>query len=386
VIGLRKRGSSSVRRWWWTLDSISLALILGIVMIGALLITTASPPVAEKLKLNSFYFVHRQFVFLVLALIIMITTAALSEKNLKRLVLLGFLVCIALMCIVLFKGDEVKGARRWLSIAGVSIQPSEILKTLYIFLIGLVLSEKFSKEAFPAFTICVIIHAIVCGLLILQPDFGMVITYTTVLAGQFFLAGLSIWWIVIVGLVGTIACVTAYFTLPHVAKRVDTFLNPDGNENYQVEKSIESYVNGGFFGKGPGEGTVKTHLPDSHTDFIFAVAGEEFGSIMTAVMMLVFLSLILRGLYLLYKEQNLFKIYVCAGIIILFALQTVFNIGVTLHIFPTKGMTLPFVSYGGSSVISFAICFGIFLNFTKKKPAINHQSNAFIMNTHVKEL
>ena len=386
MIGLRKRGSSSVRRWWWTLDSTSLALILGILMIGALLITTASPPVAEKLKLSSFYFVHRQFVFLSLALIIMITTAALSEKNLKRMVLIGFLACIILMCIVLFKGDEVKGARRWLSIAGISIQPSEILKPLYIFLIGLILSEKFSKEAFPAFTICIVLHIIVSGLLILQPDFGMLITYMTVLAGQFFLAGLSIWWIVIVGLVGSAAGVTAYFTLPHVAKRIDTFLNPDGNENYQVEKSIESYVNGGFFGKGPGEGTVKTHLPDSHTDFIFAVAGEEFGSVMTSVMMLVFLSFILRGLYLLYKEQNLFKIYVCGGVIILFALQTIFNIGVTLHIFPTKGMTLPFVSYGGSSVISFAICFGIFLNFTKKKPAINPQSNAFIMNTHVKEL
>lgn len=381
-----KRGSNSLRRWWWTLDNISLALILGILLMGALLITTASPPVAERLKLNSFYFVHRQFFFLILALFIMVVISGLSEKNLKRMVLLGFFTCVILMCIVLFKGEEVKGARRWLSIAGISLQPSEILKPLYIFLIGLILSEKFSKDSFPAFTISIGLHAIVCVLLILQPDFGMVITYSTVLAGQFFLAGLSIWWIVMVGLIGSIGAFGAYFALPHVAKRIDSFLNAEGGENYQVEKSLESYVNGGFFGKGPGEGTVKAHLPDSHTDFVFAVAGEEFGSIMASMMMIVFLSLILRGLYLLYKEQNLFKIYVCGGIIILFALQTIFNIGVTLHLFPTKGMTLPLISYGGSSTISFAICFGIFLNFTKKKPSNNTQSHTAIFKTHPKEV
>jgi cell division protein FtsW len=152
-----------------------------------------------------------------------------------------------------------------------------------------------------------------------------------------------------------------------VAKRIDSFLNPENADNYQVEKSLEAYINGGMFGRGPGEGTVKSHLPDSHTDFIFAVAGEEFGAIFSCMIILVFLGLIIRGLYLMSKEDNLFRIYTGSGIIMLFALQTIFNIGVTLHIFPTKGMTLPFISYGGSSMLSFAIAFGIFLNLTKKR-------------------
>lgn len=367
MIGLNKRGSNSLRKWWWTLDSVSLILILSILLIGALLITTASPPVAERLKLSSFYFVHRQFIFLGLAFVLMVFISSLDEKKLKRLILIGFIGCLFLMIIVLINGEEVKGARRWINIMGVSIQPSEVMKPIFIFLVGLVLSEKYNRSNFPAFSIAIALHLMICLLLILQPDFGMVITYTVVLAGQLFLAGLSIWWVVLVAAVGILGGFGAYFTLPHVARRINNFLNPDAGDNYQVEKSMDSYVNGGLFGVGPGEGTVKSHLPDSHTDFIFAVAGEEFGAIASSVIMLIFLSLILRGLYLLYKEQNLFKIYVSGGVIILFALQTVFNIGVTLHLFPTKGMTLPLISYGGSSAISFAICFGIFLNFTRKQ-------------------
>lgn len=378
MLKLERRGSHSVRKWWWTLDSISLALIIGILLIGALLITTASPAVAERLKLSPFYFVHRQFAFLFLASMLIIFISSLSEKALKRIVLLGFATCILMMVIVLFVGDEVKGARRWISLLGVSVQPSEVLKPLFIFITGLLLSEKFSRDNFPGFTACGIIYLVVCTLLILQPDFGMVVTYTVVLAGQFFLAGLSLWWIGAAAFLGIFGGLAAYTFLPHVAKRIDSFINPEATENYQVEKSLESYVSGGLFGRGPGEGVVKSHLPDSHTDFIFAVAGEEFGAIFTSLIILVFLSFILRSLYLMYKEQNLFKIYVGGGIIILFALQTIFNIGVTLHLFPTKGMTLPLVSYGGSSIICFAICFGIFLNFTRKQGTIANLRETFM--------
>ncbi len=363
---LEKRGSKSIRKWWWALDNITLMLIICIIMIGALLITTASPPVAERLKLSSFYFAHRQFIFLILAGIIIFFLSSISEKSLKRLILLGFITCIIMLIAVLFVGEEVKGARRWVSILGFSLQPSEILKPIFIFLTGLVLAEKFSRNNFPSFSTCLALYSVVCALLILQPDFGMVITYTIVLCGQFFLAGLPIWWIAIAVVAGVSGGFLAYNLLPHVARRIDLFLNPDTSENFQVEKSLESYVSGGIFGKGPGEGVIKAHLPDSHTDFIFAVAGEEFGALFSSCIILVFLAFILRGLYLLYKEQNLFKIYVGGGIIMLFALQTIFNIGVTLHLFPTKGMTLPFISYGGSSIMCYAICFGIFLNFTRK--------------------
>jgi cell division protein FtsW len=382
---LERRGSHSIRKWWWALDNVSLALIIAILLIGALLITTASPAVAERLKLTPFYFVHRQFAFLFLAAMLIIFISGISEKALKRLVLLGFATCIIMMFMVLFVGDEVKGARRWMSILGISIQPSEVLKPLFIFITGLLLSEKFTKDNFPGFTACGLLYLVVCTLLILQPDFGMVVTYTVVLAGQFFLAGLPLWWIGGAIFLGIFGGLGAYTFLPHVAKRIDSFLNPETSENYQVEKSLESYVSGGLFGRGPGEGVVKSHLPDSHTDFIFAVAGEEFGAIFTSLIILVFLSFILRSLYLLYREQNLFKIYVGGGIIILFALQTIFNIGVTLHLFPTKGMTLPLVSYGGSSIISFAICFGIFLNFTRKQGTIGNLKESFIGKHNVQK-
>jgi cell division protein FtsW len=379
---LEKRGSKSIRKWWWALDNISLVLIICIIMIGALLITTASPPVAERLKLSSFYFAHRQFLFLILASFIIFFLSSISERSLKRLILLGFVTCLIMMVAVLFFGEEVKGARRWISILGFSLQPSEILKPIFIFLTGLLLAEKFTRNNFPSFSACLALYAIICTLLILQPDFGMVITYTIVLGGQFFLAGLPIWWIAI----AVIACASggfiAYNFLPHVARRIDMFLSPDTSENFQVEKSLESYVSGGIFGKGPGEGVVKSHLPDSHTDFIFAVAGEEFGALFASCIILVFLSFILRALYLLHKEQNLFKIYVGGGIILLFALQTIFNIGVTLHIFPTKGMTLPFISYGGSSIMCYSICFGIFLNFTRRSGMIPNIRGTFTNNSN----
>ena len=361
-----KRGSNSIRKWWWALDNVSLVLIICIILIGALLITSASPAVAERLKLNPFHFAHRQFVFLIVASILIIFISSLSEKTLKRLALLGFFICIACMVFVLFFGDEVKGSRRWLSIAGISLQPSEIMKPIFIFLNGIVLSEKFLKEDFPSFIISFAIFALISCLLILQPDFGMLITYTVVLCGQLFLAGLSILWVGIAIVATIFGGFLAYTYLPHVARRIDQFINPDINENYQVEKSLESYISGGIFGRGPGEGIIKSSLPDSHTDFIFAVAGEEFGAVFSTIIILLFFAFIVRGLYLLYLENNLLKIYVGGGIIILFALQTIFNIGVTLHLFPTKGMTLPLVSYGGSSIICYAIALGIFLNFTKK--------------------
>lgn len=381
MISFSKRGSSSFRRWWWSLDATTIVLLSALFVIGSILITTASPAVADRLKISSFYFAHRQFIFLFLGLGIIIIISALEEKQLKQLVLLSVVACFAMLVLVLLIGDEVKGSRRWIATPLTSLQPSELLKPFYIFICGMLLSERYNRKDFPGFKVCIVMHGFLVALLFLQPDFGMVITYTSVLAGQFFLAGLSLWWIAVVGIVGITCALGAYSFLPHVAKRIDNFLNPENADNYQVEKSLEAYINGGLFGRGPGEGTVKSHLPDSHTDFIFAVAGEEFGAIFSCMIILVFLGLTIRGLYLLSKEENLLRIYTGGGIIMLFALQTIFNIGVTLHLFPTKGMTLPFISYGGSSMFSFAIAFGIFLNLTKKRYEITIPRNRSLIMT-----
>lgn len=375
MINFSKRDSRSIRKWWRSLDATAFVLLMIIFVIGAILITTASPAVADRLKINSFYFAHRQFIFLLLGLGIIVFITSLEERQLKRLAFIGVISCFILLVLVLFVGEEVKGSRRWIATPLTSLQPSEIMKPFYIFMCGFLLSERYNRRGFPGFKACMALHALLTILLILQPDFGMVITYTLVLAGQFFLAGLSLWWIPIVAVFVLVGAFGAYNFLPHVAKRIDNFINPESADNYQVEKSLEAYINGGIFGRGPGEGTVKSHLPDSHTDFIFAVAGEEFGAFFTSIIILIFLALIVRGLYLLSKEENLFRIYAGGGIILLYALQVIFNIGVTLHIFPTKGMTLPFISSGGSSILSFSLAFGLFFNLTKKRYEITIPKN-----------
>lgn len=376
-MALQKLSYAYFKKWWSTIDNPAFFILIIINLIGAMLITAASPAIADRLKISSFYFASKQFVFLTLGLCLTVYISNLSVKNLRKFCIAGFSVCILFLIVVLFVGEEVKGAKRWLNLIGFSLQPSEMIKPFYIFLSGGILAEKFAKKNFPAFSVCIGLHVVMVLLLILQPDFGMVITFSTVLASQFFLAGLSLLWIPIVVAVVGLGAFLAYSLLPHVAKRIDSFLNPESNENYQVEKSLEAYINGGFFGKGPGEGVVKNQLPDSHTDFIFAVAGEEFGGIFASVVILIFMALVIRFILLLQKQESLFNIFVGGGIITLFSLQTIFNIGVTLHIFPTKGMTLPFISYGGSSTLSFAIAFGILFNLTKKQLGISFRRKTY---------
>lgn len=374
IMIIESKNNSGFKGWLRSIDRVSFFLVVAILCVGAMLITMASPAVAERIKVTQFYFVSRQIIFLLLSIFIIVFVSSLSEKNLRRFVLVGFISCMVLLVCVLFLGEEVKGARRWVNIIGFSIQPSEFVKPFYIFITGLILAERFNKKDFPSFTFSILLHGVLVGLLILQPDFGMVITFTGVLAGQFFLAGLPLWIIFVIVFVAIIGGIFAYLLLPHVARRIDNFLNPETTENYQVEKSLEAYINGGLFGKGPGEGTVKLHLPDSHSDFIFAVAGEELGAIISSLIILLFFALILRSILKISKEEQLYKIYICGGLIMLFTLQTIFNIGVTLHMFPTKGMTLPFISYGGSSVLSFAFAFGILLNLTKSNYSIKLKS------------
>lgn len=361
-----KRGHSSIRQWWWEIDTILLLMIVGIMSIGALLITTASPSVAERIGLGSFYFFHRHVIFLALAAIVIFIFSYLPEKTLRKLCLAGFLCTLCFMMTLPFVGDEVKGAKRWISIAGLSIQPSEFLKPFMATIVGMILAERNTNGKIPGFSMVGVLYSISVLLLLIQPDFGMTVSMTVVTAGQLFMAGLSILWITASIFVAIAGGVSAYFVFPHVAKRIDNFLNPEDVENYQIERSLEAYEKGGFFGRGPGEGHVKNVLPDSHTDFIFAVAGEEFGAIVSIMILSLFFAAILRLAIQIYKSKNLFHIYAISGILLHFAFQTIFNVGVTLHLLPTKGMTLPFISYGGSSIISFAIALGIALNFTRR--------------------
>ncbi len=351
-------------QWWFSVDSKSIIALLGLMFVGIVLITTASPAVAERIKVSHFYFVYKQLEYIALGIPLLFFVSLINSKYIPRVGALGFTITIVLMMLVLFIGDETKGAKRWLTVLGFSLQPSEILKPFYTILTANILVQ----ENLPSrFIVCGLLHAIVVGLLLLQPDFGMAVTVSVALCTQFFLAGLRRRWIICIACILCILGITAYMMLPHVAKRLDLFFHPEIGNAYQIHKSLESYIKGGLWGCGPGEGTVKYILPDSHADFIFAVAAEEFGTIFCLSIVLLISFIVICGILNITKMQDMHKVYMAGGMLSYFAFQSIFNIGVTVHLFPTKGMTLPFVSYGGSSMLSFALAMGIYFNVTRRE-------------------
>ena len=364
---IRNTNRNPFSAWWWTIDRLILSSILIIIAVSAVMVATASPAIADRIGLNSFYFIRRQLVYLCVALVTIFVISSLSIESIRRIAIIGFGLCLILMVIVLFKGLEIKGAKRWISLPGFSMQPSEFIRPFFIVITGWILSLKYTEPNFPAFRISLILYVVVMVLLLLQPDFGMSMTISAVWGAQLFLAGLSILCIISVGLISLFWLIAAYIFLPHVSKRINSFLDPSGSENYQIKKSIEAFINGGFYGKGPGEGTVKQSLPDSHTDFIFAVIGEELGAIACLIVIGLFAFVVLRGFYRIAEERNMFVAFAVAGLLMQFGMQSIINMGVTLRIMPTKGMTLPFISYGGSSMIAISVSVGMILGMTRKR-------------------
>ncbi|BDU60546.1 cell division protein FtsW [Candidatus Rickettsia kotlanii] len=335
-----------------------------------MLVTTSGSAVASRIGLEESYFASRQIFYLAAASGLILLFSCLNKKWLRRFAIVGFIASIVLLIAVKFFGYEVKGAVRWINILGLSIQPSEFIKPFFAVVTGWILSIKFNDD-FPSFTICVILYSIVAILLIIQPDFGMLVMITAVFGIQLFIAGMPIFWIVLAGFLGMIGVTIAYFWLPHVTQRINSFLDSDSSENYQVSKSLKAFEHGGLYGRGPGEGAVKQVLPDSHTDFIFAVAGEEFGAIICLIVIGIFAFIVLRSLIKLLNETDKFVQFAASGIIAQLGLQAIINMGVTLHLFPTKGMTLPFISYGGSSTLAIAIATGMLLGFTRHRTPLN---------------
>ncbi|PCJ29067.1 MAG: cell division protein FtsW [Rickettsiales bacterium] len=354
-----------VQRWWRGVDQQLIIALTILIAFSLMLVTTTSMAIAEKIGLRDNYFSLRQVIYLFISAGLLILFSSFDKKWIKRIGILGFLVSIVMMILIKFYGYEVKGARRWISIAGFSYQASEFLKPFFWIVTGWILSLKYHED-FPSFTVCAALYIIVASLLITQPDFGMLVLVTAVFGTQLFVAGLPLIWILFASITGFLGVISAYLLLPHVASRINSFLDPS-ESNYQVSKSILAFEQGGLYGKGPGEGAIKQYLPDSHTDFIFAVAGEEFGGIICMIIVLVFAFIVLRTLINLRTEDNKFVQLAAIGIITQFGLQATINMGVTLNLLPTKGMTLPFVSYGGSSTLSIAIAIGMLLGLTKKQ-------------------
>jgi cell division protein FtsW len=323
--------------------------------------------VAERIGADRLHFVRRQFVFLPPALMVVFGVSLMPPIWVRRMACIGFLVALALMAATLVVGQEIKGATRWISFAGLSIQPSEFAKPTFAVAIAWMLAEHRLRIDFPGRLIALGLYGATALLLLLQPDVGMTLVVSAVAFIEFFLAGLPISWVLLAILGGLGGVVAAYFTFGHVAARIDRFLDPSAGEGFQVATALQAFHSGGFFGRGPGEGRVKEILPDAHTDFIMAVAGEEFGLLLCLGVVGLFAFIVLRGFARTLSTGNLFVMLATSGLLTQFGLQAVINLASTLHLMPTKGMTLPFISYGGSSTIALALGMGMVLALTRKR-------------------
>ena len=359
--------TSILGRWWWTVDRWSLAAIAALMAFGALLAAASSPAVAERIGLDALYFIKRHFMLLPVSVLLILAISALTPLQVRRFAVITFLGSVVLLVATLLLGAEIKGATRWLSVAGFSLQVTEFVKPTFAVVAAWLFSEAAHDPSFPGRMICTALFALVIGLVIAQPDLGQAVVISSVWMAQFFLAGLPMWLVAGLVVLGVSGIIGSYFTLSHVSSRIDRFLDPDSGDTYQIERSIEAFSSGGLFGRGPGEGQVKTVLPDAHADFVFAVAGEELGLIVTLIIVGLFAFIVLRGLARAMSEQNLFILLAVSGLLVQFGIQALINMSSSLQLIPTKGMTLPFISYGGSSLLGIGIGLGMTLALTRRR-------------------
>jgi cell division protein FtsW len=359
---------SALASWWWTIDRWILAAVGALMVLGLVLTMAGSPPVAERLGLSSFHFVHRQVLYLIPSVVVLIAASFLSPRQVRRVALVVFLVSIALIFAALLYGHEIKGSRRWIF----GIQPSEFLKPAFVILVAWAFSEAGKRRDVPANLLALLLLLVTIVPLILQPDFGQTMLVSLVWMALFFMAGLHWLWVAGLGGAGVGAALLAYKLVPHVRARVLKFIDPGAGggmvDTFQVDTALDCFLSGGWFGKGPGEGTVKRILPDAHTDFIFAVTSEEFGVLACLLIASIFAFIVLRGLSMAARNEDPFCRFAAAGLVMLFGIQSVINMAVNLHLIPAKGMTLPFISYGGSSLISLALAIGFLIAVLRKRP------------------
>ena len=355
--------------WWWTVDRLLLGAFVLLILCGVILSLAASPSVATRIGLDPFHFFNRHVLFLAPSLIVMLGVSFLSPRQIRRSALIVLAISVTLIVVTLVFGAEVKGARRWITILGVNIQASESAKPAFVVVVAWLFAESARRPEMPATSMALVSLLGLVTLLVLEPDFGQTMLILMVWGALFFIAGMRMVWVF--GLAGSAAAglFGAYLLVPHVAARIKRFMDPASGDTFQVDTAMESFFHGGWFGVGPGEGTVKRILPDSHTDFVFAVAAEEFGVIFCLALAGLFAFIVLRTLSRAYANEDLFTRFAASGLAILFGVQAAINMSVNLHLIPAKGMTLPFISYGGSSMVSLAYGVGMMLALTRQRPS-----------------
>ncbi|SDG51614.1 FtsW/RodA/SpoVE family cell cycle protein [Pelagibacterium luteolum] len=357
-----------IAEWWWTVDRELLFALVALMGFGVLLSFAASPPVAERIGLGPWHFTQRHVLFCIPALAVMFLASLLNARWARVVGIVTLIGGLVLLAMTLRFGVEVKGARRWISFMGQSLQPSEFVKPAYAVMSAWFISEQMKRKDMPGHILAMATTLLIVGLLLLQPDVGqtalMVITYGALL----FLSGIS-WWVI--GALGGAALAMgglAYLFFPHVARRIDAFINPETGDNYQAERALESLLEGGWFGKGPGEGIAKRYLPDAHADFVFAAGASEFGILFSLMLVGLICFVVIRALTQALGQHSLFNRLAASALAIQFGVQSAINLFVNLNLVPPKGMTLPFVSYGGTSMIAIGLGMGLLLGLTRRKP------------------
>lgn len=354
-----------IKIWWLKIDKVILGLVLFLILFGLLMNFTSSPFIAKRIEVPQLFFFHKHVIFLCISLFLLIFFSCLKVSHIRLITTpLFFLIVLTLIATLIF-GSEIKGSRRWLSLFGFTLQPSEFAKVIFVIFNALLLDRLSQTKFYVKYGISGFFCLLLVLFLIKQPDFGMSFVIILLWSAQLFLCGLPWLAIFVIFLFGICGIISSYMFLPHVKDRVNIFF--DIGHDYQVNRSIDAYVNGGFFGTGPGNGLVKKHIPDSHSDFIFSVVVEEFGVVISSIFILVFIYLITRVV----KKNNIIKGHFAyltvSGLIIQFSMQVIINIAVSLAMLPTKGITLPFISYGGSSLLAMSMSFGIILAMTRKR-------------------
>ncbi|QEL26039.1 cell division protein FtsW [Bosea sp. F3-2] len=356
-------------RWWWSIDRLILTALVALMVSGVVLLMAGGPPVAERLGLSTFHFVNRQAAYLAGAMVIFLGVSLMTPRQVRRVALILYIVSLAMVVATLYFGVEVKGAKRWLTLGPLgSVQPSEFLKPAFVVLAAWAFAEGTRRPDLPGTILALLLLPVTIVPLVLQPDFGQTMLVSLVWCGLFFVAGLHWFWVIGLGGVGAVGILVAYELVPHVRARIERFMDKGSGDTFQVDTALESFAQGGWLGKGPGEGTVKRILPDAHTDFIFAVTAEEFGVLVCMLLVMLFAVIVLRSLFVAQKAEDPFIRLAVTGLALLFGIQAAINMMVNLHMMPAKGMTLPFISYGGSSLLSLAVGTGFLLALTRRRP------------------
>lgn len=361
--------------WWWTMDRWLLGAVAALLVLGVLMSFAASPAAAARMNLGDpFHFALRQCVFAAAGAAILLGASLLDDRGVRRAAFFVYLAAILIMAALPFIGHSAKGATRWLELGGFTLQPSEFMKPALIVLVAWMFAEAQKGQGVPGVTIAFVLFGISVALLLIQPDVGQTILISIAFGAAFWMAGVPISWVMGLGVLSISGLASTYFLFPHVASRVDRFINPEAADTHQVDRAAEAIAAGGLLGRGPGEGVMKRHVPDLHTDFIYSVAAEEYGLIFSLALITLFAFLVIRGLYRALKLSDPFQQVAAAGLFVLVGEQVLINIAVNLNLIPTKGMTLPFISYGGSSMLAICLTLGFALALTRRRPGAYAQA------------